>query len=65
MVPAWFNASEYLQNKLNQLGSGWDYTSFINAFENAGYSTNPEDVYRHFVEYGNKENVSPNSYFKM
>lgn len=61
-VPAWFDADLYMENKLEQLGDGWDAQSVRKAFDDAGYSGD-EGCYRHFVDFGNRENVSPNKYF--
>ncbi len=61
-VPAWFNAELYLDNKLEQLGNSWSERSLIQAFNNAGYS-GEKGYYRHFLDWGNRENVSPNQYF--
>lgn len=61
-VPAWFDADLYMENKLEQLGDGWDAQSVRKAFDDAGYSGD-EGCYRHFLDFGNRENVSPNKYF--
>ena len=61
-VPAWFDADLYMENKLEQLGDGWDAQSMRKAFDEAGYSGD-EGCYRHFLDFGNRENVSPNKYF--
>ena len=65
MVPAWFNSETYLSNKLEALGSGWDMNSLLQAFASAGYDNSSEGMYRHFLEYGNKENISPNDLFDV
>ena len=61
-VPAWFDADLYMQNKLEQLGSGWNEQSMLEAFNKAGYS-GTKGYYQHFLDHGNRENVSPNKYF--
>ena len=61
-VPAWFDTECYLKNKLAQLGEGWNEQSLIQAFNNAGYS-GEAGIYRHFLDWGNQENVSPGKYF--
>ena len=61
-TPAWFDAGRYMSYKLAQLGDGWDAQSMLAAFNGTGYS-GPEGYYRHFLDWGNRENVSPNKYF--
>lgn len=60
-VPSWFDASAYFQNKCN--ASGLSQVKLKMAFESAGYSTDAEGLYRHFVDFGNAEGVSPNGCF--
>lgn len=62
-VPSWFESGVYFNNKLAQLGGNWDSLALKTAFEAAGYPVTAEGLYAHFVEYGNAENVSPNSFF--
>ncbi|MCR5814414.1 MAG: hypothetical protein K6G15_07980 [Desulfovibrio sp.] len=62
VVPAWFDADLYMENKLEQLGDDWNEQSMIQAFNDAGYS-GKKGYYQHFLDWGNKENVSPNKYF--
>ncbi len=62
-VPSWFESGVYFDNKLAQLGGNWDSLTLKTAFEAAGYPVTAEGLYAHFVEYGNAENVSPNSFF--
>ena len=65
-TPAWFNAATYFSNKLAAMGTGWDTLTLKNAFKNAGYDAdNADDLYAHFVSYGNAENVSPNANFNV
>ena len=61
-VPSWFDAELYMANKLEQLGDGWSEQSMLAAFNEAGYS-GEQGYYRHFLDWGNQENVSPNQYF--
>ncbi|MDL2275775.1 hypothetical protein LJC22_06585 [Desulfosarcina sp. OttesenSCG-928-G10] len=62
-VPAWFQKDAYYQNKLASLGDGWTGASLDSTFLGAGYSLDAQGMYRHFVDYGNSENISPNSLF--
>ena len=62
-VPQWFSATAYYENKLASLGGDWTATKLDAALREAGYGTSDEGLYRHFVEYGNDEGVSPNAYF--
>ena len=62
-VPAWFDADVYFANKLNSLGEGWNASSMAEAFAQAGYGASQSGLYRHFVDCGNAEGVSPNEYF--
>lgn len=66
-APAWFDAKNYLSYKLDQLESvgntRYDSLSLAKAFRDAGYTTDEDGLYKHFTEYGNAENVSPNNYF--
>ena len=45
------------------MGEGWDSLQLKAAFDAAGYSTDAEGLYRHFLDYGNAEGVSPSSWF--
>lgn len=67
-APAWFNYETYVSNKLAQLqatepDAGWTAESLQAAFTANGYSNDADGMYRHFVDFGNAENVSPSSYF--
>lgn len=62
-VPAWFSSSVYFQNKLTSLGQGWTRDALNAAFTSAGYSLDAAGMYRHFLDFGNSEGVSPNSLF--
>lgn len=61
-VPAWFDDELYMENKLEQLGGNWNEQTMLQAFNKAGY-IGTEGHYQHFLDWGNKENVSPNKYF--
>ncbi|MBR3663245.1 MAG: hypothetical protein IKN64_01155 [Desulfovibrio sp.] len=61
-VPAWFDADIYMENKLEQLGDDWTEQSMLQAFQDAGY-IGTKGYYQHFLDWGNRENVSPNNYF--
>ena len=61
-VPTWFRSDVYFANKAAQ--TGMDSLALSKAFTDAGYNPNSVDsLYLHFVQHGNAENVSPNSYF--
>jgi len=62
-APKWFFADLYYANKLAALGAGWTQEKLDAAFLAAGYSLDNDGLYRHFVEYGNAEGLSPNSFF--
>lgn len=67
-APAWFNYDAYVANKLAQLqaaepDANWTAESMQAAFTASGYSNDADGMYRHFVDYGNAENVSPSPYF--
>lgn len=67
-APAWFNYATYVANKLAQLqatepDADWTSESLQAAFTAAGYSNDADGMYRHFVEWGNAENVSPSPWF--
>lgn len=62
-VPAWFDSQVYFENKLASLGAGWDSLALKQAFESSGYKTDAEGLYQHFVDFGNREGISPNAYF--
>lgn len=78
MAPTWFQAQDYFENKLSQMqASNADYTAqkLMDAFNEAGYTIEGLDgeqitasanqLFRHFTDYGNAENVSPNNYFDV
>ncbi len=61
----WFEYSVYMSNKLTQMqGDDPDYTmnDLVAAFNKYGFS-GEEGAYNHFLKYGHKEDVSPNSLF--
>lgn len=62
-APVWFNADVYFANKLAAMNDGANAIELIQAFHNAGYATDAEGLYRHFIDYGDKEWVSPAAYF--
>ena len=62
-VPSWFEKDVYFNNKLQMMGEGWDSLQLKAAFDAAGYSTDAEGLYRHFLDYGNAEGVSASSWF--
>lgn len=62
-VPNWFDYKAYFNNKLAALGNGWDALSLKAAFEDAGYAYDADGMYQHFMDFGNAEGVSPNSWF--
>ena len=64
IVPDWFDATAYFENKLETVG-GLSRLMLKNAFESAGYPADAEGLYRHFVDFGNAEGVSPNSWFNV
>ncbi|NCC04703.1 MAG: hypothetical protein EOM37_11830 [Proteobacteria bacterium] len=66
-VPAWFDFDVYMANKLAQVqaanpAGNWTATSLALAFTNAGFD-GEEGAYNHFVQFGAKEDVAPNSLF--
>ena len=62
-VPNWFDYKAYFNNKLAALGEGWDALGLKAAFEDAGYAYDAGGMYQHFMDFGNAEGVSPNSWF--
>lgn len=62
-VPNWFDYKAYFNNKLAALGEGWDALDLKAAFEDAGYAYDAGGMYQHFMDFGNAEGVSPNSWF--
>lgn len=67
MAPAWFESETYFNNKLTQWQqedpeAGRTADDLLAALEDAGY-VGEDGLYRHFVDYGNAENISPNAYF--
>ena len=61
-VEYWFDSKVYFDNKLASL-KGYNDLSLIAAFKAAGYDDTPEGLYQHFLDYGNAEGISPNSWF--
>ena len=67
--PSWFNAKDYLTNKLAQLQAtepegNWNVYSMAQAFANEGYE-GEDGAYQHFLDYGMSEDVSPNALFDV
>ena len=67
--PSWFNAKDYLTNKLAQLQAtepegNWTVYSMAQAFANEGYE-GEDGAYQHFLDYGMSEDVSPNALFDV
>lgn len=63
-VPQWFDSKTYYANKLAMWEKdGGKQTDMDVAFLDSGYMTNASGLYRHFIDYGNAEGVSPNQYF--
>ena len=62
-VPTWFDKTAYFNNKLAQLGEGWDNLQLKAAFEAAGYAYTEEGLYQHFMDFGKTEGVSPTAWF--
>ncbi|MDL2276005.1 hypothetical protein LJC22_07775 [Desulfosarcina sp. OttesenSCG-928-G10] len=62
-IPEWFEWEVYFQNKLTAMGPGWSKEGLKSAFLSAGYSLDTQGMWRHFRDYGNDEDVSPNSVF--
>lgn len=61
--PAWFDAGVYFNNKLASLGEGWSAEGLREAFKGAGYDMSGNGMYKHFVDFGNGEGISPNPDF--
>lgn len=71
-VPSWFDYKAYFNNKLAslELGAGGYELDFSGGalllkalFAQAGYAYTAEGMYQHFVDFGNAEGISPNSWF--
>lgn len=64
MATSWFDAKAYFDNKLASMGEGWDSLRLEAAFKAAGYDPlNADQMEAHFNNYGQWENLSPNSLF--
>ena len=68
-VPSWFNAKDYLANKLVQLKAvdpegNWTAESLTKVLEENGYKGD-DGAYKHFTDFGMDENVSPNALFNV
>ncbi len=70
-VPAWFDKDFYFQNKLVREqalnpDAGLTAATLAAAFAEAGFNPNrAEDLYQHFLSFGNSENVSPSRWFDV
>lgn len=71
-VPSWFDYKAYFNNKLAslELGAAGVEIDFSGGglvlkalFQQAGYAYTAEGMYQHFVDFGNAEGISPNSWF--
>jgi len=60
-IPKWFDWNAYLNNKLAQVGSG-TMDSLVSDMDKAGYK-GPEGYYKHFLQWGHREDVSPSAGF--
>ena len=65
VIPYWFDDKVYFSNKLTTLGNSHNEVTLTAAFQAAGYAHTPEGLYQHFLDYGNAENVSPNTWFAV
>ena len=68
-MPSWFNAKDYLANKLVQLKAvdpegNWTAESLTKVLEENGYKGD-DGAYKHFTDFGMDENVSPNALFNV
>lgn len=67
-APSWFDESVYMANKLKQLrttepAANWTEESMAQAFVAAGYGAG--NVYQHFLDSGEAEDVSPVAEFNV
>lgn len=58
----WFDANVYMGNKLAKMPAGTTMDSLVAQMEKAGYS-GPEGYFRHFLDWGHTEDVSPSAGF--
>lgn len=61
-IPKWFDWNAYLNNKLATMPSGTTMPSLVSAMDKAGF-VGEEGSYRHFLQFGHAENVSPSAGF--
>ena len=61
-IPKWFDWNAYLNNKLATMPSGTTMSSLVSAMDAAGF-VGEEGSYRHFLQFGHGENVSPSAGF--
>lgn len=67
-APAWFDEKTYFNNKLLlEQAKDPSLTSqqLADALRAAGFPTDSDGLYEHFVQFGNAEGVSPNGYFDV
>lgn len=62
VIPKWFDWNAYLNNKLATMPSGTTMSSLVSAMDKAGF-VGEEGSYRHFLQFGHGENVSPSAGF--
>lgn len=58
----WFDSNVYMGNKLAKMPAGTTMDSLVAQMEKAGYS-GPEGYFRHFLDWGHTEDVSPSAGF--
>lgn len=61
-IPKWFDWNAYLNNKLATMPSGTTMSSLVSAMDAAGF-VGEEGSYRHFLQFGHGEDVSPSAGF--
>ena len=61
-IPKWFDWNAYLNNKLATMPSGTTMSSLVSAMDKAGF-VGEEGSYRHFLQFGHGEDVSPSAGF--
>ena len=61
-IPKWFDWNAYLNNKLATMPSGTTMSSLVSAMNAAGF-VGEEGSYRHFLQFGHGEDVSPSAGF--
>lgn len=61
-IPKWFDWNAYMNNKLATMPSGTTMSSLVSAMNAAGF-VGEEGSYRHFLQFGHGEDVSPSAGF--